>query len=248
MTIGKIVHKLETCTSTNDAAREFARDGFEEGMAVLAESQECGRGTHGRTWSSPPGKGIYLSVVLRPGPRQAALIPLVGGLAVRDAIRAASGLEAGLKWPNDVIHNGRKLAGLLGESSWSGRHLDFVILGIGLNVAQTIEDFPEELRTSATSILLAAGVSPDKESLLDHLYQALNRWYDGMRAGRRGELLRAAEEALGLRPGSPVKLETEGGPASGLFRRLQPDGRIVLDGAAGRRVFPPSEVRSITTG
>jgi BirA family biotin operon repressor/biotin-[acetyl-CoA-carboxylase] ligase len=248
MTIGKIVHKLETCMSTNDAAREFARDGFEEGMVVLAESQQAGRGTRGRTWFSPLGKGLYLSVILRPDKRSAALIPLVAGLAVRDAIRNAAGLETGLKWPNDVIRDGRKIAGVLCESSWSGQHLNFVILGIGLNVGHALEDFSPELRASATSIRLAAGAAPDKESLVVHLYEALNRWYDGMRAGRSGELLRAAEEALGLRPGLPVTLETESGPASGAFRRLRTDGRIVLDGAAGRRNFTPSEVLAITTG
>jgi len=248
MTIGKIVHKLETCVSTNDAAREFARDGFEEGMVVLAESQQAGRGTRGRTWFSPPGKGLYLSVILRPVKRSAALIPLVGGLAIRDAVSDAAGLETRLKWPNDVTHDGRKIAGVLCESSWSGRHLNFVVLGIGLNVSHALEDFPPELRASATSLRLASGAAPDKEFLLAHLYQALNRWYDGMRAGRTGELLRAAEEALGLRPGSPVTLETESGSASGAFYRLRSDGRIVLDGAAGRRAFPPSEVLGITTG
>jgi BirA family biotin operon repressor/biotin-[acetyl-CoA-carboxylase] ligase len=248
MTVGKIVHKVETCTSTNDAAREFAWDGFEEGTAVLAEEQKSGRGTNGRVWFSPRGPGVYLSVVLRPKPRQAVLIPLVGGLAVRSAIRAATGLETGLKWPNDVIHDGRKIAGVLSESSWTGRHLNFVILGIGLNVGQTLEAFPEEIRASATSVRLAAGVEPDRESLLVHLYRAIDRWYEAMKTGQGIELLRAAEEALGLKAGLPVTLETEKGPASGRFRELRDDGRIVLDGEAGRCAFLASEVRTIAAG
>ncbi len=248
MIIGKIVHKLETCASTNDAAREFARDGFDEGLVVVAESQQSGRGTRGRTWFSPPGKGLYLSVVLRPKADRAALIPLVGGLAVREAIREVAALEAKLKWPNDVTIEGRKIAGLLSEASWSGPHLNFVILGIGLNVGQGSADFPPELRATATSLLIASGLAPAAEPLLARLYWALDHWYDGLKAGRSADVLRAAESALGLRSGSPVTLTTEAGPVGGEFRELRPDGRIVLKRPAGRRIFRPSEVLAIAGG
>jgi BirA family biotin operon repressor/biotin-[acetyl-CoA-carboxylase] ligase len=248
MIIANIVHRLETCASTNDAAREFARDGFEEGLVVLADAQQAGRGTHGRSWFSPAGKGLYLSVVLRPEAGRSALIPLVGGLAVRDAIREVTGLEARLKWPNDVTIEGRKVAGVLSEASFTGTHLNFVILGLGLNVSHGPDDFPPDLRETAGSLLLAAGRAPSPEAVLARLYPALDRWYDGLRTGRVGEILRAAESALGLRPGSSVSLTTEAGAVCGEFVELRPDGGIVLEGRDGRRVLGPAEVLAIAAG
>lgn len=246
MIIGKTVHKLETCASTNDAAREFARDGFEEGLVVVARSQEAGRGTRGRVWFSPPGKGLYMSVVLRPKAEQAALIPLLGGVAVSDAIRETTKLGSRLKWPNDVTINGLKVAGVLSEASWSGTHLNFVILGIGLNVGHARADFPPELRDTATSVFIASGASPSTGPLLARLYRALDRWYDGLRAGRSAGLMRAAKSALGLRTGSRVSLKTGAGPVAGEFRELRSDGSIVLKRPSGRRVFRPSEVLAIS--
>jgi len=246
MTIGKIVHKLEACTSTNDVARVFADDGFEEGMVVLAESQIEGRGTKGRTWFSPPGKGLYLSVILRPEPAAAALMPLVAGLAVREAVAAAAGLRPGLKWPNDIVWDGRKLGGVLCETSWSGSHFNYLILGIGLNVDHGNEDFPPDLRETAVSLRLASDRPPDREALLAALYPALDRWYDVLRSGRKEAVVRAAEEALGLRRGDPVTIETTAGPASGAFAGIKPDGRVGLKVAGRVKLWPPSEVRAIT--
>jgi BirA family biotin operon repressor/biotin-[acetyl-CoA-carboxylase] ligase len=247
MNIGQIVHKLPTCTSTNDAARVFAEDGFEEGLVVLAESQQSGRGTKGRSWFSSKGQGLYLSVVLRPEDRSPALLPLVAGLALREAALASTGLDVRLKWPNDLTLQGKKLAGILCESSWSGSHLNFVILGLGLNVGHEAGDFPEDLRGTATSLRLALGRPPDKVSLVQAIYLGLNRWYDAFKAGRDEEIIRAAEEAMNLGPGSKVTLETAHGAVSGIFRGLRSDGRIVLESRGRESLFGPSDVRAVKT-
>jgi BirA family biotin operon repressor/biotin-[acetyl-CoA-carboxylase] ligase len=246
MTIGQTVHRLETCTSTNDAARVFAEDGFEEGFAVLADSQLAGRGTKGRAWFSPPGQGIYLSVILRPPPDVAPLLSLMAGLAVCDALAEAAGLRVDLGWPNDVTWEGGKLAGVLSESSWSGPHLNFVVVGIGLNVDEEAADFPEELRHSATSLRLAFGRRPpDRDLILEALYPALNRWYDVLKEGRTDELIGAAEKALRLERGAEIVLETEAGPVSGAFAGLRPDGRLALGLDGAERLFSASEVSRI---
>ncbi len=248
MTIGKIVHKLATCTSTNDVARVFAEDGFEEGMVVLADSQQAGRGTKGRNWFSPPGQGLYLSVILRPEGRAVALIPLVAGLALREAIGQATGLQADFKWPNDLTWQGRKLGGILCEGSWSGPHFNYVILGMGLNVDHRSKDFPADLKKTAVSLRLALGRTPDKDALLAVLYPALNRWYDVLRDGRSEKIVRAAEEALRLRPGDDVTLETAAGPVAGAFKGLRPDGCLRLERGGREVLFPPSEVLAINAG
>ena len=247
MIIGKTVHKLKTCTSTNDAARVFAEDGFEEGLVILAQAQQSGRGTQGRTWFSPKGQGLYLSVILRPEGRSPALLPLVAGLALREAVLNATGLETDLKWPNDLTWQGKKMAGVLSESSWSGSHLNFVILGLGLNVSQATDDFPEELRGTASSLRLALGRMPDTEALLQAIYLSLNHWYDVYKAGREAELLKAAEAALRLSPGAKVTLETKSGAITGTFRGLRPDGRIALRSGGQERLLDPSEVSVVTT-
>jgi len=247
MLIGKTVHKLETCTSTNDVARVFAEDGFEEGLVILARGQQHGRGTQGRAWFSAKGHGLYLSVILRPEGRSPALLPLVAGLALREAVLSASGLETDLKWPNDLTWQGKKLAGVLSESSWSGTHLNFVILGLGLNVSHAAEDFPEELRGTTSSLLLALGRTSDTEALLEAIYLSLNRWYDVYKAGREAELLKAAEAALRLSPGARVTLETKSGSIAGIFRGLRPDGRIALRSGGRERLLDPSEVSAVTT-
>jgi len=245
MTIGKIVHKLARCASTNDAARSFADDGFEEGMVVLADEQTAGRGTKGRSWFSPPGQGLYLSVILRPDRRAVPLIPLVAGLAAREAVASSTGLEAGLEWPNDIIWRGRKLGGILCESSWSGSHFNYVILGMGLNVGQRRKDFPDELRQTAVSLRLALGRPSDREALLAALYPALGRWYDVLGRGGGDRICRAAERAMGLRRGARVSLETPAGPESGTFLGFRPDGSLGLRRGGREAVFPPSEVLAV---
>ena len=141
--------------STNDRARQLARSGAPAFTVVLADEQTAGRGRGGRSWSSPPGLGLWTSVLLRPrAPAAAPLLPLLVGLAVCRAVEVAmGGASAALKWPNDVLVGGRKAAGVLCE----GAGEDTVIAGIGINVRQGEADFPEELRTSAVSLETAGG-------------------------------------------------------------------------------------------
>lgn len=146
----------ERLTSTNDRARSLSLDGAERFSTVIAEEQTAGRGRSGRRWASPPGQGLWMSTLLHgEGKPTSTLTPVLVGIALIRAIRAvAPQAEPGLKWPNDVYVAGRKVGGVLCESLGDGRH---VIAGMGLNVRQSDEDFPPELRRMAGSLETTTG-------------------------------------------------------------------------------------------
>lgn len=152
---------FEDTTSTNDVLRRLADAGAAKGTTVIAEHQTAGRGQGGRRWNSPAGKSLLLSVLLRSDDDTAdvtdpSTTPIRVGLALCRAIAAVARIDVGIKWPNDIVHNERKLAGILCEGA-SGRAGGFVVAGIGINVAQAEADWPEELRTPATSLRLITG-------------------------------------------------------------------------------------------
>jgi BirA family biotin operon repressor/biotin-[acetyl-CoA-carboxylase] ligase len=174
--------------STNDDAKRAAHAGAPEGAAFVADTQTSGRGRLGRVWHSPPGENLYASFVLRPGlsASSAQLVTFAAGLAVVDAVanlvtppahsRSAEKTEVGaprvlLKWPNDVLVDGRKLAGILCEAHWAGGRVSWIVVGVGINVRTT--EFPEELRARATSLALAGAVAPDRGEIFVDLAASL---------------------------------------------------------------------------
>src|SRR5262245_19367089 len=134
---GHPVHFFPTIGSTNDEAKRLAAAGEPEGLLVLTETQSAVRGRQGRQWLTPPGTALALSLVLRPAleARQAARVTMLAGVAVCEALGQAAGLQAALKWPNDVLLDGRKAGGILAETGLLGERLDYLVLGIGLNVS-----------------------------------------------------------------------------------------------------------------
>jgi len=232
MPVGDIIHRLESVPSTNDAARALAEQGAPHGTAVLAAGQTRGRGTKGRAWHSPPGLGLYASFILR-GPGGGAvpsphIIPLAAGLAASDAVRAASGVETRLKWPNDVIHDGKKLGGILSEGVSGGPGGDFAVVGIGLNVGQGPGDFPQEIRASSTSVKIAAGRAVTVEALWAALCLALDRWYNVLARGEKGAVIAAFEARSAFSRGTALKIETAGGSFLAEYRGLDAEGRLVV--------------------
>jgi len=165
--------------STSDRLKEMARDGAPEWAAVLADEQTGGRGRQGRAWASPPG-GLYLSVLLRPRFASASLIPLAAGVAVVEALQE-HGVTAELKWPNDVMAEGGKLAGILAEASSSSAGLDWVVLGLGMNLFAPQEALPEELRPATTSVLTLTGVRHEPAAAAAAVLARLTVWYDALR-------------------------------------------------------------------
>jgi BirA family biotin operon repressor/biotin-[acetyl-CoA-carboxylase] ligase len=178
----RFVYK-ESVTSTNEEARRLAEEGVPEGTVVLAEEQTAGKGRSGRSWYSPRGEGIWMSVVLRPSasPHLAPLLSPIGALSIARSIEDTLGIPAVLKWPNDVLVCGRKVSGVLAEAETESNRLRFVILGLGVNVNQT--QFPPYLRELATSLRLAYGhrvVQSDLvHTILDHLSDYYQRYEKG---------------------------------------------------------------------
>src|SRR6185369_17974712 len=142
--------------STNADAFRLAEEGAAEGTVVLADTQSGGKGRLGRIWSSPPGVNLYCSVILRPSvkPYEAPQLTFLSAVAVARAIEQATGLKPEIKWPNDVLIGGRKVAGLLNEMSAETDRINFVILGLGVNLNMTTAQFPHDLRHPATSLFL----------------------------------------------------------------------------------------------
>jgi BirA family biotin operon repressor/biotin-[acetyl-CoA-carboxylase] ligase len=212
---------LRVVDSTNALARQLAARGAPDGTLVTASEQTAGRGRQGRTWSAPAGRALLASLVIREPPR---LLPLAAGVAVAETASAAvpRGAEPVLvKWPNDVLRDGRKLAGILVE----GRLQEgWAVLGIGLNVALREEDFPPELRATAATLGLE---STAIERVLEALLRALERWL----AATEDEVLDAVRARDALR-GLPVRWGAGAGTGAG----IDSDGRLVVERDDGSRV------------
>ncbi len=250
MPIGGVVQRLETCSSTSDIARELASQGAAHGTVVVAEEQTQGRGTKGRSWHSPRGRGLYASIILRPvqGDRtnlSLRLLPLAAGLAGSDAVQNACGVSVRLKWPNDLVWRKRKLGGILSESLFLGRSLVHSIIGVGININQDEADFPPSLRPLSTSLFMMTGRGVDKELLLDHLCRALESWYNTLRRGENESLIRMFEERMAFSRGDRLVVGTSGGRVAGIYSGLKPDGRLIVEIPGGPRVFSFEEILSL---
>jgi BirA family biotin operon repressor/biotin-[acetyl-CoA-carboxylase] ligase len=211
---------LRLTTSTNERARGLAADGAPHGTIVTADEQTAGRGRQGRTWVAPPGRALLVSMVVRRPPR---LLPLLAGVAVAEL----AGPDAGLKWPNDVLLAGRKVAGILVE----GRPQEgWAVVGIGLNVAVRAEDLPAELRETATGL----GLGPEAiEPTLGSLLAGLGRWLLADEDAVLGEVRR--RDAL---RGRPVRWAGGEGVGDG----IDGDGRLVVRTADARVCLDAGEV------
>jgi BirA family transcriptional regulator, biotin operon repressor / biotin---[acetyl-CoA-carboxylase] ligase len=177
--IGHTVHFLTDVDSTNTLAFELASRGAEEGTVVIADHQSRGKGRLNRTWQSPPSSNLYLSVILRPDlpPSVAPQMTLVAGVAMTALLLTYCPGAVILKWPNDVLIGGKKVCGILAEMKASSRGLDFVILGIGLNVNMLRQDFDETFRSSATSLREETGRVISRLNLLQELAGHLEIYY-----------------------------------------------------------------------
>lgn len=174
-----MIHRFHTIDSTNTYAKALAEQGAPEGTVVVADSQTAGRGRLGRRFHSPAGFGLYLSMILRPPCKASQLMHLTCAAAVAacDAIEAVTNLRPGIKWTNDIVHDGRKLGGILTELAFRGDEIDYAVVGIGLNCAQRPDDFPPELKEMATSLSMVQGrpvPKPALEQALIHTLQAMS--------------------------------------------------------------------------
>ncbi|HHW66192.1 MAG: biotin--[acetyl-CoA-carboxylase] ligase [Defluviitaleaceae bacterium] len=173
----KIVH-YHQIDSTNKEAKKLAASGEKEGTIVISEEQLAGRGRLGRTWISPAGTGIWMSVILRPSiaPTDASKITLLAGLAVCEGIKEATGLPVQIKWPNDLVLHNKKICGILTEMSAEMEKINYIILGIGINV--NTDSFPEDLKNTATSLKIEGEKEYDRKEIVKAILMYLEQYYE----------------------------------------------------------------------
>ncbi|MDD2897985.1 MAG: biotin--[acetyl-CoA-carboxylase] ligase [Desulfuromonadaceae bacterium] len=177
--IGTRLEFLKTTTSTNADAFRLAEEGAVEGTVVLADFQSGGKGRRGRIWASPAGVNLYCSVVLRPDimPHEAPQLTFLSTVAAARAIERTTRLTPEIKWPNDLLVSGKKVAGLLNEMSAETDGINFVILGIGINLNMTADQFPDDLRYPATSLFLESGTQVDRSQFTSVMLHELDLLY-----------------------------------------------------------------------
>lgn len=231
--LGRALHVFPELDSTNVTARELAAAGAAHGTVVIADAQRQGRGRLGRSWASPPGLNLYLSVVLRgelPIER-VAQISLLAGVATCETVREWCAAE--IKWPNDVLADGRKVAGLLAEMATSGTD-PVVVLGIGVNLNATLDDFPPELRDKAGSLRLAGGAAVDRARFVGRLLSALELRYEQWRRDGFAPIA-AAWRVLAPCLGQSIRvLEPGDSVVEGTVVDIDGDGALRIRGADGR--------------
>lgn len=241
--IGHAVEVHDRIGSTNDRARALLAEPGGAGIAVVAEEQLEGRGRRGRTWSSPPGVNLMLSVALEPRlpAADAWQLGLAVALAVREA--CASVAPVALKWPNDIVApDGRKLGGILVETTIDGEALGAAVVGVGINVNWTVGAMPPELRGAATSLRDLAGASLDRVALLGRLLAALDAEVASVEAGRSPlDRYRAVCCTLG----SDVQVTSPVGSITGRAVDLDASGGLVLETDAGRVTVGSGEVGAV---
>jgi BirA family transcriptional regulator, biotin operon repressor / biotin---[acetyl-CoA-carboxylase] ligase len=230
--IGSTALFFDTVGSTNDVAASMAAAGDNEGAVVVADQQTAGRGRRGHAWFSPPGSGLYASVILTPGRarvdpmRATLLLTLAAGVALADAIESETGLRVDLKWPNDLYAGRRKLAGILAEGSGRGSSVDAIILGFGINLQPMA--YPPALADRATSLESELGRAVDRHAMLVASLIALGQRYDDLLDGRFDAILDAWRRRAPSAAGARVTWTTASGRQSGITSGIDGHGALLV--------------------
>ena len=239
--LGRPLHFFDTIDSTNTSAARLAREDAAEGTVVIADAQSGGKGRLGRSWVSPPGVNLYLSVILRPRKSTSAApqLSLLASVAVAEAIVQQTQLSPVIKWPNDVLVAGKKVCGILTEMQANGSHLRSVIVGIGVNINAPLVAFPEELQDKASSLLLMCGEPVDRAafavSLLTHLEKLYVLWLE-----KGFPVVGAAWEGYASELlGKSITVTAPEGIISGTVRGIDRDGALLVES-----VSPEGQARS----
>ncbi len=227
--VGRDIRVFQETTSTNDVVERLARDRVKEGVVVFAESQTQGRGRLGRKWISPAGRGLWFSALLRPDlrPQAATRLTIAAAVSLARAIRVQSGIGVEIKWPNDILIGGKKVAGILTEMHAELDHIQYLILGVGLDVNVKATEFPAELRAVASSLFIEAGHPLDRAALGAAVLRELDRDYERLCSGQF-EVVADEWEAQCGTLGHQVLIELGGRRLQGRAESLDADGALLL--------------------
>jgi BirA family biotin operon repressor/biotin-[acetyl-CoA-carboxylase] ligase len=232
--VGREIHVFQETTSTNDVAARLAQGGAKEGAVVFAESQTKGRGRMGRVWLSPAGKGLWFTVLLRPDipPQGTTQLTVAAATALCRAITLQTGLVPEIKWPNDILLRGRKIAGILTEMRAELDRVQEVLLGIGMDVNLEAKDFPEHLRPVATSLRIQTGHEVNRAELAVAVLRELDRDYHAVVEGQF-KRLRAQWEERCTTLGCQVAIRFGERVIRGRAESLDDDGALLVRGTHG---------------
>jgi BirA family transcriptional regulator, biotin operon repressor / biotin---[acetyl-CoA-carboxylase] ligase len=232
--IGREIHVFQETTSTNDVAARLARGGAKEGAVVFAESQTKGRGRMGRTWISPAGKGLWFTVLLRPDcpPQGTTQLTVAAATALARAVTLQTGIVPEIKWPNDILIRGRKIAGILTEMRAELDRVQEVLLGIGMDVNLEAGDFAEGLRRTATSLRIETGQKVNRAELAVTVLRELDRDYQMVTEGRFERLAEQWEERCSTL-GCQVAIRMGDRVIRGRAESLDNDGALLVRGLHG---------------
>jgi BirA family biotin operon repressor/biotin-[acetyl-CoA-carboxylase] ligase len=227
--LGAEVFTFGRVTSTNDVAVSLARGGSPEGTLVVAEEQARGRGRLGRVWFSPPGCGLWFSLILRPSmsAEASATISLAAAVGVAESLDEAFGIKAQIKWPNDVLAGGKKICGILTEAEFVDGRVSFVVVGIGINVLTERDQFPDDIADIATSVAIETGREVSRTGVLARVVGAIEANYVELRDSGFGGL----REKLLLRSalmGKMTRVKTPEGLIEGVAADIDSTGALLL--------------------
>ena len=241
--VAKEVLYFDTIDSTNTEAQELAEKGYQSGTLVVADKQESGKGRRGRSWVSPSGTGIFMTLTIKPdiNPNNASMLTLVAALAVAKAITSVTGGEALIKWPNDIVVNGKKVCGILTEMNAQFDYINHIVVGIGIDVHN--ESFPEEISQMASSLMIEAGGKRfHRAQIIAETMSYFEQYYDTfLKTQDLSALVREYDELLVNRNKSVRVLDPKE-PFDGKAMGITPKGELIVDTWESRKLVSSGEV------
>ena len=228
------IYYYDETDSTNVRASRLAEEGAEHGTLVVADQQDAGKGRRGRGWSSLPGTGIFMTLILKPelNPSNASMLTLVAAMAVAQGITRCTGMEAKIKWPNDIVYQGKKLCGILTEMSADMDQIHYVIVGIGINVQMT--DFPKEIQNTATSLKLVTGKTLLRNELLAKVLEEFEVLYEQFVSVESLKNLKAEYESRLANKDNRVNVLAPSGAWQGICLGIKEDGALLVQREDGK--------------
>ena len=241
--VAKEVLYFDTIDSTNTKAQELAEKGYPSGTLVVADKQESGKGRRGRSWVSPSGTGIFMTLMIKPdiNPNNASMLTLVAALAVAKAITSVTGEEAMIKWPNDIVVNGKKVCGILTEMNAQFDYINHIVVGIGINVHN--ESFPEEISQMASSLMIEAGGKRfHRAQIIAETMSYFEQYYDTfLQTQDLSALVREYDELL-VNMNKAVRVLDPKEPFDGKAMGITPKGELIVDTWESRKLVSSGEV------
>ena len=241
--VAKEVLYFDTIDSTNTKAQELAEKGYQSGTLVVADKQESGKGRRGRSWVSPSSTGIFMTLMIKPNinPNNASMLTLVAALAVAKAITSVTGEEALIKWPNDIVVNGKKVCGILTEMNAQFDYINHIVVGIGINVHN--ESFPEEISQMASSLMIEAGGKRfHRAQIIAETMSYFEQYYDTfLKTQDLSALVREYDKLLVNRNKSVRVLDPKE-PFDGKAMGITPKGELIVDTWESRKLVSSGEV------